>query len=82
MFARAVKTAPEMRLLKRATRLNEAAIARTIDAWQKGATWRDLNRAYARAVTDLGGFVRDPGPWSGARRALPSASRPASRTMR
>jgi Xaa-Pro dipeptidase len=61
MFARAVKTAPEMRLLERATRLNEAAIAGTIDAWQKGATWRDLNRAYARAVIDLGGFVRDPG---------------------
>jgi Xaa-Pro dipeptidase len=61
MFARAVKTAPEMRLLERATRLNEAAISRTIDAWQKGATWRDLNRAYARAVIDLGGFVRDPG---------------------
>jgi Xaa-Pro aminopeptidase len=30
-------------------------------AWQQGATWRDLNRAYARAVVDLGGFVRDPG---------------------
>jgi Xaa-Pro dipeptidase len=40
MFARAVKTEPEMRLLERATRLNEAAIGRTIDAWQKGATWR------------------------------------------
>jgi Xaa-Pro dipeptidase len=61
MFSRAVKTEPEMRLLERATRLNEAAIARTIGAWQKGATWSDLNRAYARAVIDLGGFVRDPG---------------------
>ena len=61
MFARAVKTAPEMRLLERATRLNEAAITRTVAAWADGATWRDLNRAYARAVIDLGGFVRDPG---------------------
>jgi Xaa-Pro aminopeptidase len=61
MFARAVKTAPEMRLLERATRLNETAIARTVAAWDQGATWRDLNRAYARAVVDLGGFVRDPG---------------------
>jgi Xaa-Pro dipeptidase len=61
MFARAVKTAPELRLLERATRLNEAAITRTVAAWAKGATWRDLNRAYARAVVDLGGFVRDPG---------------------
>jgi Xaa-Pro aminopeptidase len=61
MFARAVKTAPELRLLERATRLNEAAITRTVAAWADGATWRDLNRAYARAVIDLGGFVRDPG---------------------
>jgi Xaa-Pro aminopeptidase len=61
MFARAVKTAPELRLLERATRLNEAAITRTVAAWAEGATWRDLNRAYARAVVDLGGFVRDPG---------------------
>jgi Xaa-Pro dipeptidase len=61
MFARAVKTEVELRMLERATRLNEAAIKRTIAAWEKGATWRDLNKAYARAVTDLGGFVRDPG---------------------
>jgi Xaa-Pro dipeptidase len=74
MFARAVKTEPEMRLLERATRLNEAAISRTIDAWQKGATWRDLNRAYAGAVIDLGGFVRDPGAmvWGHPRGADPA----------
>jgi Xaa-Pro dipeptidase len=61
MFARAVKTDTELRLLERSTRLNEAAIHRTVAAWQQGATWRDLNHAYAQAVTDLGGFVRDPG---------------------
>jgi Xaa-Pro dipeptidase len=61
MFARAVKTEPEMRLLERSTQLNEAAILRTVAAWDRGATWRDLNRAYVRAVVDLGGFVRDPG---------------------
>jgi Xaa-Pro dipeptidase len=61
MFARAIKTETEMRLLERATALNEAAIRATIQAWDKGATWRDLNRAYARAVIELGGFVRDPG---------------------
>ena len=44
MFARAVKTEAEMRLLERATQLNEAAIHRTVAAWDKGATWRDLNR--------------------------------------
>lgn len=61
MYARAVKTDPEIRLLERATQLNEAAIGRTIAAWEKGATWRDVSRAYSRAVIDLGGFVRDPG---------------------
>ena len=60
MFARAVKTETELRLLERATRLNEATITRTAASWKKGATWRDLNRAYARAAVDLGGFVRDP----------------------
>jgi Xaa-Pro dipeptidase len=61
MFARAVKTEVELRLLERSTRLNEAAIRRTVAAWDKGATWRDLNKAYAAAVIELGGFVRDPG---------------------
>jgi Xaa-Pro aminopeptidase len=61
MFARAVKTSTELHLLERATALNERAIRAAMAAWQRGATWRDLNRAYARAVTDLGGFVRDPG---------------------
>ncbi|MGI9499740.1 MAG: M24 family metallopeptidase [Geminicoccaceae bacterium] len=61
MFARAVKTDTEISLLERSTALNEMAIKRTMTAWDKGATWRDLNRAYAKAVADLGGFVRDPG---------------------
>ncbi|MEM9441040.1 MAG: M24 family metallopeptidase [Pseudomonadota bacterium] len=60
MFARAVKTETEIGLLERSTALNETAIRRTIAAWDKGATWRDLNRAYAIAVSELGGFVRDP----------------------
>ena len=61
MFARAVKTEAELRLLERATQLNEAAISATCRAWQRGMTWADLSRAYTRAMTDLGGFVRDPG---------------------
>jgi Xaa-Pro dipeptidase len=66
MYARAVKTDAELRLLERATQLNEAAIGRTIGAWEKGCTWRELSGAYARAAVDLGGFVRDPGAmvWS------------------
>ena len=61
MFARAVKTEHEIALLKRATRLNQTAIEHTVAAWDKGMSWRELNHAYHRAVTDLGGFVRDPG---------------------
>jgi Xaa-Pro dipeptidase len=74
MFARAVKTDTELRLLERSTRLNETAIRRTMAAWQRGASWRDLNKAYASAVVDLGGFVRDPGGmvWGHPRGADPA----------
>jgi Xaa-Pro aminopeptidase len=74
MFARAVKTPAELRLLERATALNEQAIRKTMASWERGATWRDLNRAYARAVTELGGFVRDPGGmvWGHPRGADPA----------
>jgi len=69
MFARAVKTETELKLLERATQLNESAINATVASWQQGATWRDLNRSYERAVCDLGGFVHDPGGfvWGPAR---------------
>jgi Xaa-Pro aminopeptidase len=74
MFARAVKTEMELRLLERSTKLNEAAIKSTIAAWEMGATWLDLNKAYARSVIDLGGFVRDPGGmvWGHPRGADPA----------
>jgi Xaa-Pro aminopeptidase len=74
MFARAVKTPAELRLLERATALNEAAITATVAAWERGATWRDLNQAYACAVTERGGFVRDPGGmvWGHPRGADPT----------
>ena len=61
MFARAVKTTEEMPLVERATQLNEAAITQTMASWQRGMTWRELDRAYRGAATALGGFVRDPG---------------------
>ena len=61
MSARAVKTSAELRLLEHATRLNQAAIGRTVAAWQRGMTWRELGHAYSRAAVELGGFVRDPG---------------------
>jgi len=74
MFARAVKTETEISLLERSTALNETAIKRTMAAWDKGATWRDLNRAYAIAVADLNGFIRDPGGmvWGHPRGADPT----------
>jgi Xaa-Pro dipeptidase len=61
MYARAVKTPVEIELLRRATALNRAAIERTVKSWERGMRWRELNHAYHAAVTDLGGFVRDPG---------------------
>jgi Xaa-Pro aminopeptidase len=61
MYARAVKTEDEIALLERATQLNQSAIEHTVDAWQKGMSWREFNHAYHLAVTKLGGFVRDPG---------------------
>jgi Xaa-Pro aminopeptidase len=61
MFARSVKSPAELDLLRRSTRLNEAAIRNTVASWDKGATWRDLNIAYTRSVAELGGYVRDPG---------------------
>jgi Xaa-Pro aminopeptidase len=82
MFARAVKTPTELRLLERATVLNEAAIRATMASWDKGAIWSDLNRSYGRAVTERGGFVRDPGSmvWGHRRGADPVlTSRPATK---
>jgi Xaa-Pro aminopeptidase len=61
MYARAVKTKPEIERLERATLLNQAAIERTVAAWRRGTTWGELSHAYTRAAAELGGFVRDPG---------------------
>src|SRR5262245_11558206 len=57
MFARSIKTPAELDLIRRATRLNQTAIGKTVASWDKGATWRDLNIAYARSVAELGGFL-------------------------
>lgn len=74
MAARMVKTGAELALLERATALNRRAIERTVASWDEGARWRDVNRAYHRAVADLGGFVRDPGGmvWGHPRGADPA----------
>jgi hypothetical protein len=57
-------------------RLLHAMKARGLDGIV--ATWRDLNKAYACAVTELGGFVRDParpGVGSSARHRSPAHPR-------
>ncbi len=61
MYVRQVKTDDELALLRQATHLNQTAIERTTQAWERGMTWRELNHAYHQAVTALGGFVHDPG---------------------
>ena len=74
MAARMVKTAEELTLIERATALNQKAIERTVASWDKGASWRDVNRAYHQAAVDLGGFIRDPGGmvWGHPRGADPA----------
>ena len=61
MAARAVKTEAELAMLERATALNQCAMERTVAAWRKGASWRDINQVYHQATAELGGFVHDPG---------------------
>jgi len=58
---RQVKTPDEVRLLRDATRVNQAAIERTIRTWSRGTTWQEMIRTYHTTAVGLGGFVRDPG---------------------
>jgi Xaa-Pro aminopeptidase len=61
MEARAIKTAPELEALRRASALNERAIRATIRRWDPQLTWAEFTRVYGESVLALGGFVRDPG---------------------
>lgn len=74
MAARMVKTPAELALIERSTALNQKAIERTVASWDKGASWREINRAYHQAAIDLGGFIRDPGAmvWGHPRGADPA----------
>lgn len=60
---RMVKTPQELGILRRAARINENALQRTVDSWSTGMTWRDLAVEYRRNVSDLGGMCRDPYPF-------------------
>lgn len=60
-WVRQVKTPAELDLMRRATAVNQQAIASTIATWQPGMSWRELAHQYDVEATKLGGFVRDPG---------------------
>lgn len=60
-FVRQIKTEPELDLLRQALSLNEAAIQRTINAWDRGQTWQEFITEYQVQVAKLGGFIHDPG---------------------
>ena len=61
MQTRKIKTETELKLLQTATDLNEKAITQTVNSWQKGMSWKELGQVYHESVTQLGGFIHDPG---------------------
>ena len=61
MFVRQVKTPEEVQLMREATQLNQSAIERTVQAWDRGMTWREINHVYHKEAVGLGGFIHDPG---------------------
>ena len=60
MFARQVKTPEEVQLLREAIQINQRSIDKTVKAWDKGMTWRELNYAYFKATVEVGGMIDDP----------------------
>ena len=60
LFVRQEKTPEEVQLLREALQINQRAIQKTIQAWDRGMTWRELNYAYYKATVDVGGIVDDP----------------------
>ena len=61
MLAREIKTASEIEWLREATRVNQVAIERTVQSWSRGKNWKELVRTYHAEITELGGWVADPG---------------------
>ena len=61
MLSREIKTAPEIEWLREATRVNQVAIERTVKSWSRGKTWKELVQTYHAEITELGGWVADPG---------------------
>jgi Xaa-Pro aminopeptidase len=73
-FVRSVKTPGEIQVMRHATRINQAAIGATVQAWETGMTYREFTRQYGREVISRDGFVQDPG---GVNVANPPYSDPA-----
>ena len=61
MLSREIKNAPEIEWLREATRVNQVAIERTVKSWSRGKTWKELVQTYHAEITELGGWVADPG---------------------
>ena len=60
LFVRQEKTNAELALLRQALEINQRAIHKTVAAWDRGMTWRELNYAYYKAAVATGGIVDDP----------------------
>ena len=52
---RAVKTPPELELMREAARINESALRQAAGAFREGATWREIETAYFTAMAAAGG---------------------------
>ena len=61
MFVRQVKTDREIQLVREATQVNQMAIQRTVQSWNRGMTMKDIVLTYHTEVAALGGFIADPG---------------------
>ncbi len=60
LFSRQEKTSEEIQLLRQAFEINQRAINKTVKAWDKGMTWKELNYALYKATVEVGGIVDDP----------------------
>ena len=60
MFARQVKTPEEVQLIRTAIEINQTSIDKTVKAWDRGMTWKELNYEYYKATVEVGGIVDDP----------------------
>ncbi len=85
MFARSIKTPAELNLLRRATKLNEMAIRRTIASCRRGRHGVISTSPMPDLSPSSAALCAIRAAWSGGTRAAPSrrlCSRPRSRTAK